>query len=191
MLSPADLNGVRARQFLSPSARARAAVTFRSGDGVPIADAFTFISGLYFRGKFAYARRFAAPPASWEDEGIYVIAPGFGLVPPSWPLDKIRLRRLRRTPVDLRSRAYRRPLQEQAARLAEKFQENTSVILLGSIATGKYVELLRPIFGNRLLVPRAFWGLGDMSRGALMLRAVRSGEELEYLPFTTLRPDRG
>ena len=115
MLSPADLNGVRARQFLSPSARARAAVTLRSGDGVPIADAFTFISGLYFRGKFAYARRFAAPPASWEDEGIYVIAPGFGLVPPSWPLDKIRLRRLRRIPVDLRSRAYRRPLRPGAS----------------------------------------------------------------------------
>ena len=53
-------------------------------------------------------------------------------------------------------------------------------MLLGSIATGKYLDLLLPILGERLLFPRAFAGVGDMRRGAMLLRAAASGEELEY-----------
>jgi hypothetical protein len=55
-------------------------------------------------------------------------------------------------------------------------------VLLGSIASGKYVEVLLPIFGERLLFPPAFVGRGDMSRGGLMLRCAASGDELEYTP---------
>lgn len=55
------------------------------------------------------------------------------------------------------------------------------VVLLGSVATGKYVDLLRPVFGDRLLFPRIFAGAGDMQRGAMLLRAVRENEELEYV----------
>ena len=54
------------------------------------------------------------------------------------------------------------------------------MILLGSVASGKYVDVLLPIFGERLLFPGSFVGRGDMSRGGLMLRAVAAGEELEY-----------
>jgi hypothetical protein len=54
------------------------------------------------------------------------------------------------------------------------------VVLLSSIASAKYVEVLRPLFGERLMFPAAFVGRGDMSRGGLLLRCVDAGTELEY-----------
>src|SRR5258705_137811 len=57
------------------------------------------------------------------------------------------------------------------------------VVLLGSIATGKYVDCLLEVFGPRLVFPAAFVGRGDMSRGGLLLRAARSGKELAYTPI--------
>ena len=47
---------------MSPTAGFDLAQRLRSPDGVPLADVFSFVSGLYFRGKVAYARRFAQPP---------------------------------------------------------------------------------------------------------------------------------
>ena len=55
--------------------------------------------------------------------------------------------------------------------------DRCEIVLLGSIASGKYVELLQPVFGNRLVFPPAFVGRGDMSRGGLLLRCVSAGEE--------------
>jgi len=127
-----------------------------------------------------YATRFAVPPATSAGVGIYVIAPGFGLVSPDWALDAEKIKRLQRTPVDPKSRAYRKPLEKHAEALAATLDGSVEVVLLGSIATGKYLDPLRPIFGDRLLFPRCFVGLGDMSRGALLLRAAACGEELEY-----------
>ncbi|MGH9256065.1 MAG: hypothetical protein ACRD3C_16015, partial [Vicinamibacterales bacterium] len=57
------------------------------------------------------------------------------------------------------------------------------VVLLGSVASGKYVDLLVPIFGRQLLFPHLFVGRGDMSRGGLMLRSVAAGLELDYVPL--------
>ena len=54
------------------------------------------------------------------------------------------------------------------------------VVLLGSIATGKYVDVLTAGLGNRLHFPLAFVGRGDMSRGGLMLRAAADRVELDY-----------
>ena len=180
LLSPANLNGIRAKQLASPRATFSAAEKYRSPEGVPIEEAFAFMSALYFRGKIAYARRFAAPPPSVEGSGILIIAPGFGLVGDGWALTESTMKKLRRTPVDVRRPAYRRPLESHARALAAALDDDTCVVLLGSIATGKYVDLLWPIFGERLVFPRCFVGIGDMSRGALMLRAAASGEELEY-----------
>ena len=183
LLSPALLTGARAKQLLSPRAQFPAAQSFRSNQGVPIADAFSFLSCLYFRGKMAYAKHFATPPLGWTGTGIYVITPGFGLVPPEWILNPARMQQLQQTPVDPKNRAYRVPLEQHAEALAEqigRLASDTSVVLLGSIATGKYVDLLWPIFQERLLYPCSFAGVGEMSRGALMLRAARSGEELDY-----------
>jgi hypothetical protein len=171
LLSPANLGGARAAQLLAPDFET--AVRYRSAEGVPIAEAFSFVSSLYFRGKIAYARRFA------EEEGILVIAPGVGLVPPGWRLTPERLAILR-TPVNLASPEYCVPLSAHARQLRAAMPEAGRVVLLGSVATGKYVDLLRPVFGDRLLFPRDFAGMGDMQRGALMLRAVREGKELEY-----------
>jgi hypothetical protein len=187
ILSPANLTGVRARQLMSLRARFEAALRYRTDQGVPIAEAFAFMSALYFRGKIAYARQFAAPDASIDGSGIYVIAPGFGLVAPEWAITQERMKTLRKTEVDLRRRNYRKPLERDALDLASRLPDDGQVILLGSVATGKYVDLLWPIFGQRLRFPRSFAGIGDMSRGALMLRAARSGEELEY---TTLDAPR-
>jgi len=206
LLSPASATGRRALQLAAPRAGFAAAGRLRSRDGLPIGEAFCFMSALYFRGKLAYARRFASgwaePPAGLpvlpeqpgcggqksevdlhlgaEAGAILIIAPGFGLVSPEWPLTVERLRRLARTPVDPARRAYSAPLRRHARQLASRLPAAARIVLLGSIATGKYLDLLLPILGERLLFPRAFAGTGDMRRGAMMLRAAASGDELEY-----------
>ena len=58
-------------------------------------------------------------------------------------------------------------------------------MLLGSIATPKYVEPLLGVFGERLLFPSEFAGRGDMSRGGLMLRCARENVPLTYVPVAT------
>jgi len=187
LLSPANVSGLRARQLMSPRAGFEAARQYRTADGVPVCDAFAFMSALYFRGKIAYARRFAVPSPRVGGDGIFVIAPGFGLVSPDWRITEERMKTLRKTDVDVQVRGYARPLREHAALLAGTLEEGTEVVLLGSVATGKYIDILLPAFGERLRFPLAFAGLGDMSRGGLMLRAVRENRELEY---TTLDAPR-
>ena len=174
LLSPANTSGVRAKQFISPNASFEAARMYRSPEGVPIAMAFAFMSSLYFRGKIGYALHFAA------EAGVYIIAPGFGLVPPDWRITEERMKVMSRTPVDVAKRNYRQPLERDARSLAETLEPDSQIVLLGSVASGKYIDILWPVFQNRLRFPAAFAGLGDMSRGGLMLRAVRANRELEY-----------
>jgi hypothetical protein len=153
---------------------------YRSHEGVPIAVAFAFMSSLYFRGKIGYALHFAEPPSTVGGYGVYVITPGFGLVSPDWCLTPERMKVMSRTPVDPGKRNYRKPLASDAHALDASLEDDAQVILLGSVASGKYVDILWPIFQKRLRFPAAFAGLGDMSRGGLMLRAVRADRELEY-----------
>jgi hypothetical protein len=181
LLSPANLSGLRAKQLMSPRANFEAAQLYRSSEGVPIALAFAFMSALYFRGKIAYALHFAPM------ENIFVITPGFGLVPPDWRITPERMKVLQRTEIDVRKKNYRKPLEETASALARKLDENAQVVLLGSVASGKYVDILWPIFGERLVFPSIFAGLGDMSRGGLLLRAARADRELDYSPLTAPR----
>jgi hypothetical protein len=77
---------------------------------------------------------------------------------------------------------YRGPLLSSARALAEEIGDETEVVLLGSVASAKYVDVLMGVFRERLLFPVDFVGRGDMSRGGLMLRSVRAGEELTYVP---------
>ena len=183
LLSPANTSGLRARQLTAPTANFDAARMYRSAEGVPISIAFAFMSALYFRGKIAYALHFANP----SPEGVFVITPGFGLVPYDWRITEERMKVMSRTPVDARKRNYREPLKRDALALAERLDDDAQVVLLGSVASGKYVDILWPIFGSRLRFPSAFAGLGDMARGGLMLRAVRANKELGY---TTLDAPR-
>lgn len=182
LVSPANLSGLRAQQLASPRAKFDAAVRYRSPEGVPIADAFAFMSSLYFRGKIAYARHFADPP-----DGVLIITSGYGLVPPDWRLNEERMKRMKKIDIDVSARSYAKPLREHASQLASMLSADAQVILLGSVATGKYVDILKPILGPWLRFPRVFAGLGDMARGGLMLRAVRADRELEY---TTLDAPR-
>lgn len=189
LLSPANLNGLRAKQLASPRAKFATALRYQSEAGVPIADAFAFMSALYFRGKIAYAQHFAHPSPLIGGDGIFVITSGYGLVPPDWRLNEERLKRMKKVDVDASSRSYTKPLKEHAHLLAKALEQDPEalVILLGSVATGKYVDVLRPILGERLRFPKVFAGLGDMARGGLMLRAVRENRELTY---TTLDAPR-
>jgi hypothetical protein len=187
LLSPAILNGLRAKQLMSLRAKFALALRYRTEAGVEIGDAFAFMSALYFRGKIAYARRFAVPSPVIGGDGIFVITPGYGLVPPDWRITEERMKRMRKIDVDVATRNYVKPLREHANLLARVLEDDAQVILLGSVATGKYVDVLWPILGERLRFPSAFAGLGDMARGGLMLRAAREGKELEY---RTLEGDR-
>ena len=187
LLSPASLNGLRAKQLTSPRAKFALAQKYRSPEGVEIGDAFAFMSALYFRGKIAYARRFAVPSPVIGGDGIFVITSGYGLVSPDWRITEERMKRMRKIDVDAATRNYVTPLREHARALDNILEPDDEVVLLGSVATGKYVDVLWPILGSRLRFPAAFAGLGDMARGGLMLRAARAGKELEY---RTLDGDR-
>jgi hypothetical protein len=187
LLSPATLNGLRAKQLMSIRAKFALAHRYRSEEGVPIGDAFAFMSALYFRGKIAYARQFAVPSPIVGGDGIFVITPGYGLVPPDWRITEERMKRMRKIDIDVTTRNYVRPLREHAQLLARALDGDDQVILLGSVATGKYVDVLWPILGERLRFPSAFAGLGDMARGGLMLRAARAAKELEYVKLDASR----
>lgn len=186
LLSPANLSGTRARQMISPRAMSAAGIAYRSPEGVRIADAFTFMSALYFRGKHAYAREFAKPHPG-IGETAFVIAPGYGLVSLDWRLDKEKMKRLARTKIDVRSRAYTTPLRRCCRELEAKLSAGDIVVLLGSVASGKYVDVLEPIFGPRLRFPKIFAGMGDMQRGSVMLKAAAAKLELEYVDLTHTR----
>ena len=185
LLSPANCGGTRAGQALSPRASFPLAQELRSRDGVPIGELFSFVSGLYFRGKLTYARRFAAPPEPSNaivGSGIHVITPNAGLRGPDTRVTAAAVRAFAGADVDADNPAYRRPLERSARALAREIGPDCDVVLLGSIASAKYVDVLLGIFGDRLRFPSEFVGRGDMSRGGLLLRKSAEGVELEYVP---------
>lgn len=180
LLSPAHCGGERARLVLSERAAFDLAQRVRTGAGAPLGEVFSFLSGLYFRGKLSYARAFARPPDGRV--GVLVITPTDGLWPADEPVDLARLRRFASVDIEGDDPRYREPLDRDARRLAQRIGAEGDVVLLGSIATGKYIDPLLAVLGERLRFPADFVGRGDMSRGGLMLRAVEAGQELDYLP---------
>jgi hypothetical protein len=178
LLSPANCDGRRAKILMNAGANFPLAVQLRTA-GLPLGEAFSFMSGLYFRGKLAYARTFAQARLG---AGIRVIAPGRGLLDASLVIHRQGLIAMASVSVSLKERTYREPLERDAHLLAASLGEDDRVVLLGSIATDKYVEVLGQTLGDRLLFPAEFVGRGDMSRGGLMLRCVEEGRELEYIP---------
>jgi hypothetical protein len=179
LLSPANCSGKRAGYLLNGRSGSPLAERLRSTQGAPLGEVFTFMSALYFRGKLAYAAAFAKPPVGWD--GVQVIVPGRGLCAAATMIDLPELRKIAKVDVDLEDRRYTGPLKRDARLLAAQIGPADTVILLGSIATPKYVEPLRHVLGQRLHYPEAFVGLGDMSRGSLMLRCAAEGRELAYV----------
>jgi hypothetical protein len=178
LLSPARCDGKRAAMLLNPAASFPLAMRLREPDGAAIGEVFAFLSGLYFRGKLAYAGAFG-PRSS------YVITADRGLVSPNLRITRTDIEAFACIDLADAGDEFLRPFLRDAGRIARETAAGESIVLLGSIATKKYVEPLLEVFGSRLLFPRAFVGRGDMSRGGLLLRHVDAKQELEYTPVAT------
>jgi hypothetical protein len=179
LLSPAYAGGQRARMILSERAQFELARKLRSKKGAPIAEVFMFLSGLYFRGKIVYATAFARPTRGTP--GVFIITPTRGLVDARTRIRLDDLREFATVNIHENDSRYRLPIERDAQFLAHKLPLESEVVLLGSIATGKYVDVLLASFGDRLRFPSDFIGRGDMSRGGLMLRCAADREELPYI----------
>jgi len=167
LLSPARCDGRRAKMVLNERASFELATNMRAR-GAPIGEVFAFLSGLYFRGKLTYATAFGRRVDSGQ--ASFVITTDRGLVSPNLNITRDDL--LRFGDVDLASRdeRFRAPLRSTAEHLDAELAGAGNIVLLGSIATGKYVDTLE------------FVGRGDMSRGGLLLRSARDRSELTYVP---------
>jgi hypothetical protein len=169
ILSPARCNGPRAD--LLARSRSDIGEDLRT-TGARLGDVFTWLSALYFRGKLTYASTFAP-------RRTFIMAPGAGLQPPHARIRAADLQTM--GTIAIESPAFVTPLRRSALALARR-HPRAPIVLLGSIATGKYIDTLLDIFGERLVFPETFVGRGDMSRGGLLLRAARAGEQLAYTP---------
>ena len=181
LLSPARLDGERARLLFHPATMFPLARALHSGEGATIGEVFSFLSGLYFRGKLAYAETFARPPKKLES-GIFIITTNRGLLTPSTRVSLDDLASLAETEIDHSSEQFRIPLQRDAQSVAHSLGQRGEAVLLGSIASAKYTDVLLSIFDEQLLFPEEFVGRGDMSRGGLLLRCVDANLELAYTP---------
>lgn len=163
--------------LMSPTAGFGLARDFQR-NGLPLAEVFTFASGLYFRGKITYARHFA--DLARGDE-VRVITTNSGLLAPNTIVTPESLRAFGTVDIHVDDPRYHGPLRRDAEKLAARLNRRGRAVLLGSIATAKYREVLLAAFGRRLVFPKDFVGRGDMSRGALLLRAAAAGRELPYI----------
>ena len=184
LLSPANCSGLRAKMVLSERAQFDLAVRLRGG-GVALGEVFAFVSGLYFKGKLAYALEFARPPDPGSElvgSGALVITPTAGLRPAETTITAEAIKAFAGVDIAANDPRYRGPLLASARALDDEIGPECDVVLLGSIASAKYVDVLTEVFGDRLRFPIDFVGRGDMSRGGLLLRCVRAGAELTYVP---------
>jgi hypothetical protein len=165
--------------ILSDRAEFELARKLRGKQGASIAEVFTFLSGLYFRGKIAYATAFARPSPGIPD--VFVITPTRGLVDAKTHIHLDDLREFATIDIHKNDPRYRSPLDRDARRLAKELPPQSEIVLLGSIATGKYVDVLLANFRIQLRFPADFIGRGDMSRGGLMLRCAVDRQELPYI----------
>jgi hypothetical protein len=177
LLSPAHCGGKRAELLLSGRGRFPLAERLRTA-GATLGEAFSFVSGLYFRGKLTYATTFARPPAG--EAPVQVITANRGLLSADTVVGIEDLREFGGVDIRAEDPRYRTPLERDLERLAAI--PELELVLLGSVATGKYVDVLLNVVGERLFFPLDFVGRGDMSRGALLLRAAREDTELTYAP---------
>ena len=178
LLSPAKVSGLRAKLLLNKRAPFPLAREFHRA-GLPLADVFTFASGLYFRGKITYARHFARAA---DGDVIRVITANAGLLDPLTHVTPQALRLFGKVDIHEDDPRYHKPLRRDATALARDLAPGGAALLLGSIATAKYRDVLLDVFDERLLFPRDFIGRGDMSRGGLLLRAARENTELACIP---------
>jgi hypothetical protein len=182
LLSPANTSSIRGRLLLNEDSKSELAQQIRR-EGAALGDVFSFISSLYFRGKLAYASAFSNPPSGVP--GVLIMTTSRGLLQPNTIINSEDLKEMSGVPIDLGEPRYREPICRDARALARKLPRGSEIVLLGSIASGKYVDLLVDVFAENLRFPQRFVGRGDMSRGGLMLRCVEARIELDYVPVAT------
>ncbi|CAN5485990.1 hypothetical protein BH20VER3_BH20VER3_15550 [soil metagenome] len=178
LLSPAYAGGRRAQMLLGGRGEFELARRMRAGAAASLGEVFTFLSGLYFRGKLAYANVFARPDLS----RVLIITPTRGLLPATLPVTLADLREFAEVDIEEDDPRYRQPLERDVRRLVSRLAPQCEIVLLGSVATGKYVSVLLNLLGERIHFPADFVGRGDMSRGGLLLRCAVDRTELNYIP---------
>src|SRR3954470_16973395 len=158
------------------SGRARPAFTGGSNDWrdihVPV--------GPVFPGQVSLRRSVRAAPGGARIRSVRDHAES-GLLIPSVRITLDELADLAKTDIGASAEEFRNPLQRDAKALAQALGTRGEPVLLGSIATPKYVDVLLSAFPQELLFPTEFVGRGDMSRGGLMLRALDAHRELAYV----------
>jgi hypothetical protein len=179
LLSPANCSGKRAQLLVTEQSKFALAQRLRTPEGISLGEAFSFISGLYFRGKLSYAKAFERPPAGVP--GSLVITAGRGLVSPDTTIRLADIQEFASVPIEPDNKRYREPLSDSLLDLHQQLTDEDRVVLLGSIATDKYCSILLEALGDQLVFPSEFIGRGDMSRGGLMLRCVDQVCELNYV----------
>jgi len=180
LLSPAHCGTARACALIDGRGASQFVQQLHSTQGAALGDLFAFLSSLYFRGKLNYARAFARTAA--DVAGVWVITAGEGLRSESERISAARMRAFAGVDVDHANESFATPLLRDASALLARTGPEARFVLLGSIASAKYVAPLQQALGERLLFPSAFVGRGDMSRGGLLLRAAADRLELEYAP---------
>ena len=185
LLSPANSAGQRAKMLLNPRADFELAQRLKT-TGVSLGEAFSFMSSLYFRGKLAYATTFSQRTGAVPN--TLIITSSRGLVRPETMVGLRELEDISRERIVAHNPRYCDPLERDLRLLSEAMGPRRRAVLLGSIATKKYIPLLLEILGERLVVPRAFIALGNMQRGALLLQCSRDMCELEYISVAQALP---
>ena len=194
LLSPAHCGGRRAELLLGGGGRFALALQLHEGGTIPLGEAFTFLSGLYFRGKLAYARRFARPPAGVP--GVQVITTNRGLLPADTPSHDAtscgpsRGRDIRAGEPRYRSRCGGTSRRSTGGEPREHRRRSFCWAASRPASTWTCCSTS---WASGSSFRRSSWAAGDMSRGALLLRAARADEELAYAPVRrpTVRRGRG
>ena len=112
LISPANLSGKRGKMVMNPQANFELARTLRGTSGAPLGAVFSFVSGLYFRGKMSYARAFGHAAAN--EASSFVMTAGGGLCRLDEPVTLSRLHGWRGVEVDERNPHFTAPLQRPA-----------------------------------------------------------------------------
>ena len=126
VLSPANLAGRRANVLLGPNARCELATRLRLG-GASLGEVFSFVSGLYFRGKLAYANAFASPLKRGGDF-VFIITSGHGLIPPHASTSARQLLEMAEVPIHISNTRYTRPLERDLRRIAAQISAADRVV---------------------------------------------------------------
>ncbi len=153
LLSPANARESEGQRLLHSTAPSELAVRLRQS-GVRLGDVYQHISSLYFRGKLS-THQVSAIPLSRLRACRYIT--GTGLMLPETLIRFDEFRQLSAISIDASNERYRQSLIADLMRLREMAGVHVDIILLGSIATSKYVDPIANVFGERVLVPRALW----------------------------------